>query len=229
MTGWFAMNRAMFDHPIFARKPDRIAAWAWMLATAAWKDTRQNAGGKVVIVKRGQLLTSFRQMSDATGVSIKALRTLLDRLTDGNAVVIDKGTGRMLITICNYDKYQASEPEGGTAKGTARARQGHTKEQENNKTNLPTEDATASSLVPSLTTTMWQVGKAYLSQHDVNNPGSVIGKWLKASNGSVTKVLTAIEAAQKAETHDPVPYITAQLGATSAPAFEFDLSKFKEA
>ena len=123
MKGWFAMNRAMFEHPLFAGNPERVAAWAWMIAMAAWKDTRQDAGGKVVIVKRGQLLTSYRQMSKSTGVSIKTLRTLIDRLQHGNAVGIETGTGRLLITIRNYEKYQAPDGDG----GTARAQQGHTK------------------------------------------------------------------------------------------------------
>lgn len=136
MNGWFAMNRAMFSHPIFEGNPDRVAAWAWMIATAAWKDVKQNANGKTVTVKRGQLLTSYRQMSKATGVSIKSLRNLILRLKGENAVVIDTGTGRLLITIRNYDKYQSKHADGGTGEGTARAQQGHTKEQGNKGTTV---------------------------------------------------------------------------------------------
>ena len=124
MSGWFAMNRAMFEHPIFAGKPERVAAWAWIIAKAAWKDTRQDANGKIITVKRGQLLTSYRQMSKATGVSVKTLRILIERLRDGNAVGIETGTGRLLITIRNYEKYQSAD----TPKGTGRAQRGHTKE-----------------------------------------------------------------------------------------------------
>lgn len=208
MSGWFAMNRAMFAHPIFAGKPDRVAAWAWMIASAAWKDTRQDANGKVVTVKRGQLLTSYRQMSDATGVSVKALRTLVDRLRTGNAIDTDMGTGRLLITIRNYDKYQSPGGDGGTGKGTERAQEGHTKEQGNNKTIPPSEEAEASQpiSVSVVTTALWSAGKQYLASHGVKNPGGIIGRWLKANNA--LEILNALEAAQQVGTQDPIPYIT---------------------
>lgn len=212
MKGWFAMNRAMFTHPIFEAKPDRIAAWAWILATAAWKDTKQDAGGKSIVVKRGQLLTSYRQMSKATGVSLKTLRNLMSRLQDEDAVVIDKGTGRLLITIRNYEKYQSSTEDKGTPKGTGGAQDGHTKEQGNNKqTSSKEEGALLAPMgetveVSFLSKAVWSSGKPFLASRGVKNPGSIIGKWLKAY--SPPEIMTAMEMAQKAGTQDPVPYIT---------------------
>lgn len=142
MSGWFAMKRGLHEHPIFYRQPLRVAAWSWMLAKAAWKDTRQDANGKTVTVKRGQLLTSYRQMSDATGVSVKVLRGLIERLQAEHAIGTDTGTGRLLITICNYERYQDAEGGRGTGQGTGRAQEGHTKEQGNKGTRL--EEAKAS-------------------------------------------------------------------------------------
>jgi hypothetical protein len=206
------MNRAMFDHPIFAANPDRVAAWAWMIAKAAWKDTKQDAGGKVVTVKRGQLLTSYRQMSKSTGVSIKALRTLIERLQGEAAIGTETGTGRLLITIRNYDKYQASG-EGG---GTGGAQQGHTegtqKKQVNKITTSPIGENALSA--PELQTVevsvsssaVWNAGKPFLASRGVANPGSMIGRWLKSHQPLA--LLSAIEAAQKSGTQDPVPYIT---------------------
>ena len=211
MNGWFAMRRELFRHPIFNRRPDRVAVWSWILATAAWRDTKLDAGGTTVVVRRGQLLTSFRQMSDATGVGIKVIRTLLDRLTTEHAIDIDMGTGRMLITICNYDKYQTAS-ERGAQEG---AREGHglgtEKEQGNNipvgaGDKLPPSEPVE---ITTVTAALWNVGKRYLSHRGVEEPGRLIGKWLKQSGGVASTVLAAIEAAQKAETQDPVPYISA--------------------
>lgn len=121
VNGWVSVSRKMVEHPLFEGDAQRIGVWVWMLMTAAWKDTRQKANGKTVEVKRGQLLTSYRQMSRATGASVKTLRTLVRELSDEGAVGTDKGTGRLLITICNYEKYQDSED----GKGTRGAQQGH--------------------------------------------------------------------------------------------------------
>lgn len=211
MSGWFAMSRAMFEHPLFAGRPDRIAAWAWIIAKAAWKDTRQNANGKIIVVKRGQLLTSYRQMSRATGVPVKPLRTLISALTDENAIGTDTGTGRLLITIRNYDRYQSPSE----AAGTGGAHEGHTRGTQKNK-GTREQDIPVGAQAPSepiqvsvVTTALWNVGKQYLASHGVPNPGAMIGRWLK-SNDPVA-ILNAIEAAQKSGTHDPVPYITETL------------------
>lgn len=208
MNGWFAMNRAMFSHPIFKGRPERVAAWAWMLATAAWRDTNQDAGGKQVAVKRGQLLTSYRQMSEATGVPIQPLRTLINQLSASHAINTDTNTGRLLITIRNYDKYQTPPQDTNTGSNGQSTRDQHTKEQDNNKTIPPSEEAEASKPVPVsvVTAALWSAGKQYLSANDVKNPGGVIGKWLKTS--SALEILNALEAAQRAGTENPVPYIT---------------------
>lgn len=140
MSGWFAVKRGITSHPIFHKRPDRAFVWLWMLETAAYQDTRQDAGGKPVEVKRGQLLTSYRQIEAATGVSIKTVRGLIDLLKAERAIDIDLGTGRMMITVCNYDKYQSPKEDEGTDRGTARAQLGHTKEtkeQNNKRTPLP--------------------------------------------------------------------------------------------
>ena len=108
MSGWFAVKRGITSHPIFHKRPERVYVWLWMLETAAYQDTRQDASGRPVDVKRGQILTSFRQIETATGVSLKTIRGLIDLLKSERAIDIDLGTGRMLITICNYDKYQAA-------------------------------------------------------------------------------------------------------------------------
>lgn len=140
MSGWFAISRSIFDHPIFKGHPERIGAWVWLVGNAAWKDTRQDANGKTVTVKRGQILTSYRQMSSATGVSIKALRILISRLRQEHAIGTDTGTGRLLITICNYEKYQAKNSEG----AQLGAREGHSEGTQKKQGNKGTREAKAS-------------------------------------------------------------------------------------
>ena len=146
MNGWIAVNRAVLKHPIFKKRPDRTLIWIWMLAKAAWKDTPQDANGKTIIVRRGQILTSLRQMEEATGVGVQVIRTLLDRLKTEHSIKTVTNTGRLLITICNYDIYQAALKPPNTAPNTAPntgpTQDQHTKEQENNIL----EDANASSL-----------------------------------------------------------------------------------
>lgn len=142
MSGWIALSRDITEHPVFAGQPERLYVWVWMLGAAAWRDTKQDASGKTVTVKRGQFLSSYRQISKATGVGVKVIRNLFSRLQDEDTIGIETGTGRILVTICNYEKYQSVKP----VKGTGGAQQGHSrgtqKKQENNITSSSNEEHT---------------------------------------------------------------------------------------
>lgn len=202
MNGWFAMNRAMFDHPIFAGKPDRIAAWAWIIATAAWKDTRQDANGKTVTVQRGQLLTSYRQMSAATGVSVKALRLLIERLQGEDAIGTDKGTGRLLITIRNYDKYQTTPNE----RAQAGAQKGHSEGTQNEQGNNSAKaDGDKSPADP--TKILFDSGIKLLGESGVpaKQARSLVGRWRQKNSDEA--LLAALGKAQREGAIDPVSFI----------------------
>jgi predicted transcriptional regulator len=62
---------------------------------------------KGVPVKRGQLITSRQSLSENTGISERTVRTSLKRLKSTNEVTIKTTKRYSVITICNYDDYQA--------------------------------------------------------------------------------------------------------------------------
>lgn len=122
--GVFAIDRGIFDHPVFAdeRLTER-EAWQWLIAEAAWRERAKRVGSVVVQLKRGQLAASVRFMAEAWGWSKSRVGRFLDRLKIETMVSTDNWTGVLVITICNYDKYQrVSLPDGtvtGTPSGTA--------------------------------------------------------------------------------------------------------------
>jgi len=204
MNGWFLMNRAMFEHPIFAGKPERIAAWTWLIAAAAWKDTRQDANGKTVTVKRGQILTSYRQMSKATGVSVKALRTLIDRLQAEGAIGTDTGTGRLLISIRNYDKYQAT-PEG---RAQHTAQEGHSKgTQKKEGNNIPVGERADAPPDDDPAKVIFSTGRRLLTDAGYNSKqaGSILGRWRREHGDGA--VIDALSRAQREGASQPVEFI----------------------
>ena len=200
-AGWFAMKRGIHEHPLFHHRPDRLFVWSWMLATAAWKDTRQNANGHVITVKRGQLSTSYRQIEKATGVGVKTIRNLVDDLKEEHAIDTDTGTGRLLITICNYEKYQSSSESSGTHPGTERAQEGHTKEQVNNTsvTYVTGEADLAKVLFTAGVKVLTDAGKR------PDHARSMIGKWRKTHGDEA--VIAAVGRAQREGAIDPVSFI----------------------
>lgn len=228
MSGWYAVKRGTITHELFAPvgKWSKFEAWNWMLEAAAYKPTVIDIGGKPYTVPRGALCFSQRFLAAKFKWSKKGLTTFLDTLESHGAIkvgVIATGTGtrskRTQVTLCNYEKYQSAgtktEPKG-DQKGTK------DKQVTNNNT-LPSEENAPSAPecttieVSVLSKAVWDAGKPFLASRGVGNPGAIIGKWLKASSPS--DILSALEAAQRAGTQDPIPYITARLnGKSSQPS-----------
>lgn len=226
MTGWVCSHRRIWEHPIFENNALRVGAWHWLLHKAAWKPTPFNVGGKMIEIQRGQVCISQRQMEAATGMGRQALRTFLQLLEDSGAIT-QKVTGkatqrRTIITICNYEKNQAASEDENPSANPPATQQQPNKEQVNNKTTSPDgEDAAAPPteqsgevvVVSATTQAVWKIGKPALAAMGVKNPGPMIGKWIKEAGPPA--VLLAIDAAQRAGTEDPIPYITEVLKGAS--------------
>lgn len=86
-------------------KPEMVALWLHLLLFANWKDRR----GHGIVVRRGQLVTSLNSLNEATGISLRSIRTCLERLKNTGEIE-EKTTNKFrIITICNYDSYQDKE------------------------------------------------------------------------------------------------------------------------
>lgn len=207
--GWIAVRRNIHEHPVFAGQPERVYVWLWMISTAAWKDTRMDANGRTITVRRGQILTSYRQMSKATGVGVQVCRTLIERLQTENAVNTDTSTGRMLITICNYDKYQSPPSAAGTGSNTVATQEQHTKEQDNHSDYVGQPKSAAFDPAK----IAFDAGVSVLADAGIpsGKARSIVGGWRKHHPDEA--IIAAIGAAKREGAVDPVAYITASLQA----------------
>lgn len=123
------MHRGWLDNPLFGnrkREPFcKAAAWAWLIGEAAFEPKQVKAGGKIIDLQRGQLTHSLRFMAEAWGWQRDRCRRFLKELSHAamtDTVTATGGaTGQMVITICNYDKYQSPPRGSATARATARA------------------------------------------------------------------------------------------------------------
>lgn len=208
MNGWFSVSRKALDHPIFDKRPDRWFLWCWLLKTAAWRDTKQDANGTIVTVKRGQLLTSYRQIEKATGVSMHKIRSLIDLLKKQHTIRTDTNTGRLLITICNYDKYQSRAEADNTPGNTETTQKQHSdntqNEQDNNIPVGANEFADPAKVVFSAGVKL--LTAAGIREHQAR---SIIGKWRKANTDDM--LIAAIGRAQREGAVEPVSFIEGAL------------------
>jgi hypothetical protein len=105
--GVFAVDRGIWDHPIFANEPlTEREAWQWLIGEASFKDRTKRIGSVVLALSRGQVGASLRFMADKWQWSEPRVRRFLKRLK--NDAMIDAATdaGITVITVCNYNKYQ---------------------------------------------------------------------------------------------------------------------------
>lgn len=131
-SGHYRMRRGWLDHPALRRRGEpysRAEAWCWLIENAAWKSRRENIAGQIVDIERGQLASSVRYLGAAWGWPKTTVARFLAHLQSEVMIQMcsktgtGSGTGASLITICNYDKFQATPSQDGTGAGTEAGQQ----------------------------------------------------------------------------------------------------------
>ncbi|HSI18158.1 MAG TPA: hypothetical protein VK980_10345 [Sphingomonas sp.] len=138
MSGYARVHRTLLDHPAF-RNDAEAMAFAWLVLRAAWRPVRVRYKERALALQRGQLAVSVRDFAAAMDRDRGWIERLIKRLKSEQMIATAAGTGVLVITICNYDLYQA-EHEAGTTPAATAARQARDTEQEgeeSKKGNLP--------------------------------------------------------------------------------------------
>ncbi len=107
--GWIKLHRSLLDNWLFTKtkRHSHVDAWVYMLFRANHKDTKISFDNDIIIVKRGSFITSMRKMSKILGWNVKTFRSFLNLLKADQMVDYSSDQRKTLITIINYEKYQA--------------------------------------------------------------------------------------------------------------------------
>lgn len=134
MIGYIRLYRGWRDCEVFCDEPmTEREAWVWLLEKAVWKAcVRRNAKGERITLERGQYHTSLRTLAEQWGWSKNKVDRFLARLVEAEMIGTVAGQSGIIITICNYEKYQEArdslESETGTVAGQSRDTQEEGKE-----------------------------------------------------------------------------------------------------
>ena len=154
MNGYILISRSILDSDIWKMPPIYLKVWIYLLTNAMFADKGN--------LKRGQLFTSTQEIADNCSYykgcvkvtpTRKEIWHVIEWLrnphvrdtvgdTKGTMVGTTKGTHGMVVTICNYNKYQdpksyVRDNEGDTAgatKGTPCGFEGNNINNTNNNT-----------------------------------------------------------------------------------------------
>lgn len=106
-SGVFAVDRGVFDHPVFADEPfSEREAWLYLVSEAAWKPHRRRLGKFICDLQRGQLAASIRFLADRWRWDRSRVHRFLLRLKREKMIETADETGISVISICNYGTYQ---------------------------------------------------------------------------------------------------------------------------
>ena len=100
--GWIKLHRK-FTAWEWSQDPNMVALFIHLLIHANHKPKKWR--GKMV--ERGQIITGLIALKKNTGISIQTLRTCLRRLEETGEINRQVTNQYSIITLCNYDTYQA--------------------------------------------------------------------------------------------------------------------------
>jgi len=105
MSGYARFHRSLVGHPAF-RNDAEAMAFAYMVLRASWKPARVRYKARAIELRRGQLAMSVRDLADAMDRDKGWVERLLTRLKSETMIETHAETGVLVITICNYDRFQ---------------------------------------------------------------------------------------------------------------------------
>jgi hypothetical protein len=222
--GWIFAHRSMLECAELKGNPFALAVWVHVLLRASHRPARLSFRDQVVVVERGQMLTSLRQIEADTGVSLQRLRTILRKFASAKMLKINTvgNTAATLITVCKYEEYQKGADQANTGDGTLPTQHQHSTNTQNKKVRTKTPTVETQITVPPTGGTaappeaakqaLWREMKAQIGG---NNPGSLVGKWVKLHG--LPAVTDAHFAAMGNPPADYVEWMTKRLQANGKP------------
>ncbi len=151
LSNYIPISRDLFNHQLWLedRVYSKFEAWLDLIQMARFEDTKKYIGNNVIEIKRGQIHATYRFLANRCGWSTKKVGGYFELLITEKMVKkeTEEKTGQTLITICNYDKYNAkinseetdeetARKQQGNEKETRRKREGNEKETKSNKDNI---------------------------------------------------------------------------------------------
>ena len=118
MAGWITLHKDITSHWIWEDEFSRGQAWVDLLLWANHKPSSIMIKGKLIKLNRGQQARSEVTLANTWKWSRGRVRRFLELLKNEQMIVQHSVQVTSVITICNYDKYQAKYKDGGTAVDT---------------------------------------------------------------------------------------------------------------
>lgn len=106
MVGWIKISREIANHWLW-QDAERLKWWLDLLFLAAWEEKRQLVGKQLIVLQKGQLIASVSYLCNRWGRSRSMVDPYLNLLQSEGMIKKEVSKNVSIITISNYNKYQA--------------------------------------------------------------------------------------------------------------------------
>lgn len=111
MEGWIKLHRKMLDNPIITKDSDYLSVWIYLLLNTTHKEYDVLFKGKRTTLKKGQLLTGRKSISEKLKINENKVQRILKTLESEHQIEQQSSNKNRLITIVSWDKYQEDEQQ----------------------------------------------------------------------------------------------------------------------
>ena len=110
--GYVALYRSIRDSWVWKCKAySNFQAFVDLILLCNYEDGKSMVNARIIEVKRGSFVTSFRFLCDRWGWSNKKLALFLSELEKDGTIIKESDSTKTVITLTNYDIYQFSRTE----------------------------------------------------------------------------------------------------------------------
>lgn len=120
--GFISLQRSIRFHWLW-EQPIKLQWWLDLLMEVNHSDKKVMIGNKLVLVKRGQKITSISKTASRWNVTRDTARAFFKLLEREGMIKVESNSKYTQITICNYDTYQQSTHNNSSAKQQVSAQQ----------------------------------------------------------------------------------------------------------
>lgn len=110
-NGWVKIHRKIFDNPIVCKDTEHLAVWIYLLLQATHKEMSVVFDKERMTLKKGQLITGRKIISERTKVSESKVQRILKAFEDEQQIEQQTTNRKRLITVVNWEFYQETEQQ----------------------------------------------------------------------------------------------------------------------
>ena len=110
-VGWSKFHRQIFDNPVCTKDAEYFFVWCYILTEAKYEEERALFKNEEIVLQKGQLLITIKDVASKLNICESKVNRILKKLEIEKQIEKQTSNKNTLITVLNWEKYQADEKQ----------------------------------------------------------------------------------------------------------------------